>query len=323
MLGEPLDVVPPLHHVQGDVGAVAAAEGVARPVEVESPGVPAPFGEELEHVGPGMIAPDALLELDAADPGRHRAPLGAVEPAVGPPLHRVDRRVRVLHAEPREQDLGVAVGLVVLVRVGIEEQVRRLADEDPAVADRQAARQVQPLDEDRGLVGLAVAVGVLEDLDPVDPSGPRGGGSGNRSYSVRRYWSTLTGFRPAGLGYCRYSMTHARPRSSKHAVTGCRIIGSLAKTSTWNPSGTTMRARASSGVYPPALACSPIDPRIMPSASKPGVAPGDQGRGGPRWRSFVLAGHRQCPSRFLFLLGRSRPSHGKGSRAPHLGPTLL
>ena len=46
----------------------------------------------------------------------------------------------------------------------------------------------------------------------------------------------MTGLSPAGLGYCKYSMTHSRPRSSKLAVTGWRTIGSAAKTSTWNPS---------------------------------------------------------------------------------------
>ena len=74
--------------------------------------------------------------------------------------------------KPGEQDLGVAVGPVVAVPVGIEEQVRGLADEDAAVADRQRRGQVQPVDEDRRLVGPAVAVGVLEDLDPVGPARP-------------------------------------------------------------------------------------------------------------------------------------------------------
>ena len=143
-------------------------------VEVEAPGIAAPLGEDLEPAGPGMIAPDRLLELVAADPGRDRAPLGAVEPAVGPPGHRVDRRVRVLEPEAGEQDLGIAVGPVVVVAVGVEEQVRRLADEDAAVTDRQARGQVQALDEDLDRVGPAVAVGVLEDLDPVRARGPRG-----------------------------------------------------------------------------------------------------------------------------------------------------
>ena len=90
-----------------------------------------------------MIAPDALLKADAANVGRHRAALRAVQPAVGSPLQRVDHGVRVFHAEAGEQHLGIAVGHVVAVAVGIEQQVRRLADVDAAVADGQGRGQIQ------------------------------------------------------------------------------------------------------------------------------------------------------------------------------------
>ena len=91
-----------------------------------------------------MVPPDALLELDAPDVGRDRAPLKAVEPAVGPPGQRVGHRVGVFHAEAGQEDLGVAVGAVVAVAVGVEEQVRRLDDEDAAITERQAAGEVEP-----------------------------------------------------------------------------------------------------------------------------------------------------------------------------------
>ena len=55
--------------------------------------------------------------------------------------------MRVLHAEAGEQHFGVAVGHVVAVLVGVEEQVRRLDDVDAAVADAEPGRQVQPGDE--------------------------------------------------------------------------------------------------------------------------------------------------------------------------------
>ena len=99
------------------------------------------------------------------------------------------------------------------------------------------------------------------------PFGPRGGGSGTLSYSVRRYWSTVTGLSPAGLGYCKYSTTHRRPRSSKQAVTGWRTIGSAAKISTWKPLGTTIRRTASSGVNPPGGSGGPSRASKMPGLS--------------------------------------------------------
>ena len=113
-------------------------------VEVEAPGVAAALAEQLEALRERVVAPDALLELDAADVGRDRAALAAVEPAVRPPGQRVGDGVGVLHAEAGEQHLGVAVGHVVAVAVGVEEQVRRLQDEDAAVAEGQAAGEVQP-----------------------------------------------------------------------------------------------------------------------------------------------------------------------------------
>ena len=94
-----------------------------------------------------VIAPDALLELDAADVGGDGAPLAAVEPAVRAPGQRVGDRVGVLHAEAGEQHFRVAVGHVVAVAVGVEEQVGRLQDEDAAVAEREAGGEVQPGDE--------------------------------------------------------------------------------------------------------------------------------------------------------------------------------
>ena len=96
--------------------------------------------------------------------------------------------MRVLEPEAGEQDLGVAVGPVVMIAVGIEQEVRRLADEHAAVPDRQRGGQVEPLGEHLDRIGAAVAVGVLEDLDPVGarvrgaaargPGRTRSGGTG-------------------------------------------------------------------------------------------------------------------------------------------------
>ena len=84
----------------------------------------------------------------------------------------VGQRLGVFHAEAGEQDLGVAVGHVIAVAVGIEEQVGDLEDVDAAVAERQPGAQVQPGHEVLEAVGAAVAVRVLADGDPVVPSGP-------------------------------------------------------------------------------------------------------------------------------------------------------
>ena len=82
--------------------------------------------------------------------------------------------MRVLEPEPREQDLGVAVGPIVVVAIGVEQQVGRLADEHAPMPDGQRRGQVQALGEDLDRIGAAVAIGVLQDLDPVRaPHSPR------------------------------------------------------------------------------------------------------------------------------------------------------
>ena len=68
-----------------------------------------------------MIAPHALLKLDAANVGRGRAALHSVQPAVGSPGQRVGKGVRVFHAKAREQHLGRTVGHVVAIAIGIEQ----------------------------------------------------------------------------------------------------------------------------------------------------------------------------------------------------------
>ena len=48
MLGKSLEVIAALDHMKGDVGPVAAAEGVTGGVEVEAPRIAATFCEELK-----------------------------------------------------------------------------------------------------------------------------------------------------------------------------------------------------------------------------------------------------------------------------------
>ena len=168
VLAERLPVVSSLDAVEHDEPAdVGAGEELAVAVEVEAPHVAAALAEELEPPGPRVVAPDALLELDPADLGRDGAPLQAVEPAVRPPGQGVGHRVGVFHAEAGQEHLGIAVGPVVAVAVGVEQQVRNLENEDAAVAEGQAARQVQPGHEVVGAVGPAVAIGVLQDRDAI------------------------------------------------------------------------------------------------------------------------------------------------------------
>src|SRR5205823_4931796 len=111
---------------------ICPGDDIAVFVEVESPGVAAAFREQLELARDRMVAPDALLKLDAANVGRHSAPLRAVEPAVRPPGQRVCQRMRVFEAEAAEQYFRIAVGNIVVIAIRIEKQVGRLNHKDTA-----------------------------------------------------------------------------------------------------------------------------------------------------------------------------------------------
>ena len=100
MLAERLPVIASLDAVEHDEPAhVGAGEELALAVEVEAPHIAPALTEQLEPLAHRVIAPYALLKLDAADPGRDGTTLQAVEPAVGPPGERVRHRVGVFHAE--------------------------------------------------------------------------------------------------------------------------------------------------------------------------------------------------------------------------------
>jgi hypothetical protein len=143
-------------------------------IEIEAPGVAAAVAEQLEAVRDGMVAPDALLEGDAAYLGGDGAPLAAVQPTVGPPGERIGDGVGILHAEALEQHLRVAVGHVVAVAIGIEEEVRHLQDKDAAMAERDAAGEIEVLDEVPGFGRPTRVVETFEDGDAVCPLGPFG-----------------------------------------------------------------------------------------------------------------------------------------------------
>ena len=136
VFGKALDVIGALHLMKHHgIAPVRAGDGIAVSIEIQPPGIAASFGKQFERTGARVIAPDALLEADAADVGGDRASLGAVEPAIGAPLQGVGKGVGIVHAETAQQHLRVAIGHVVAVAVGIKEQVRRLDDENAAGAE--------------------------------------------------------------------------------------------------------------------------------------------------------------------------------------------
>ena len=109
VLAEALAVIAALYRMPEQGSAVRAVEEVPLAVEGQPVDVPSPFREQLELLGERMVAPDALLELDPANVAGAGAAVEAVEPPVRPPGEVICDRLRILHPETLEQDLGIGV----------------------------------------------------------------------------------------------------------------------------------------------------------------------------------------------------------------------
>ena len=75
--------------------------------------------------------------------------------------------MRVFQAETLEVNLGVAIGHVIVVAVGIEQEVRRVKHPDAAPAARDRGDDVQTIQENLVVVEDAIAVRVFVNRDLV------------------------------------------------------------------------------------------------------------------------------------------------------------
>ena len=154
--------------------AVGHEEGAVGTV-VETPLIGSAVGVDFEVVSDGMESPDAGLEIDAfflgsarlADEGIVKNAVTAVKPAVVAPKKRVWRFVRVPEREAVEKDLGWAVGFVIAIGIGDEEEFGSAGREDASVADFEAADEVEIVGEDFVGFERAIAVLVLENDDAI------------------------------------------------------------------------------------------------------------------------------------------------------------
>src|SRR5262245_20286802 len=102
-----------------------------------------------------MIAPDELahrmygllVESGALDMARDGASLCRVEPAVRAPTEAVGDRVRVFQAKALEMHDRVAIGNIVVIGVGIKQEVRRIEDPHSAASPRAGCGDIEPLDK--------------------------------------------------------------------------------------------------------------------------------------------------------------------------------
>ena len=166
-----------LDHVKEMLDHADGREGVAVVVEVEPPRVAGAFREDFEHVFRRVKTPDPGVEALTLRVGCARFPhvgmcehaVRAIEPSVGPPRERVEHLVRVLVSPSVEHHLRRPGGTILSLVDGDEQQMRRRSDPDAAEPHLDRAEEVQVLHEDLPPVESSVAVGVLEDENPVSP----------------------------------------------------------------------------------------------------------------------------------------------------------
>src|SRR5262249_31598368 len=134
------------------------------------PRVTGPLAEQLEVLGPGVDAEhgagEGVLFAAALDVAVVKDAVKAVQPAVRAPGQGVGQLVGVGAAEAGDHHLRRAGRLAVGAFL-VKEQVRGVGHPDAAVADRDAAGDVETLGEDGDLVVGAVAFGTFQDLDAV------------------------------------------------------------------------------------------------------------------------------------------------------------
>ena len=91
----------------------------------------------------------------------------AVEPAVGSPGEGIERFVGVFVTPSIEEDLGLAVGEVILIFVRVKKKIGGRSHIDPAEADLNPAREIDLFGEDLARFEGAVFVAVFENQDAV------------------------------------------------------------------------------------------------------------------------------------------------------------
>ena len=180
VVGERIEVLARLTLVAGagqDVIQVrdhaGRVEELAASVVIEAPRIARALGEDLEDTAGRVEAPDAGVDLHALFVGRTRLAddrvrehaVVAVEPAVRTPDEAVERLVRVVEAPAIEQHDRLARLIVGVLRD--EEEFRRRADPDAAMADLDARDEVESVLEDRDLGVTAVLLHVFQNQDAI------------------------------------------------------------------------------------------------------------------------------------------------------------
>ena len=80
--------------------------------------------------------------------------------------------MRVLQPEALQMDFRIAIGNVVVIAVGIKQEIRRIQHPHAVPRDGERRDDIETVEKCRVLVVAAVAVGVFVDRDSIEPADP-------------------------------------------------------------------------------------------------------------------------------------------------------
>ena len=141
-------------------------------IPIVSPGIGGAVGEDFEGLAVGMKTPDASFDRNALGFGRPGnadiagagTAAASVKPTIGAPAEAVGKVVVVVLGDGKaiEDDFGFAIGNIVLIAVGDEEELWRAHGPNPTASQFDTGEHLQLVGEDLAGVGLSVVVFVVK-----------------------------------------------------------------------------------------------------------------------------------------------------------------
>ena len=151
-------------------------EAMADIIEIKSPRVRKPTGENLELFFDRMKSPDSGIDeisilfrsAGFPDPRLSENPVASIQPTVRAPDEAIQRFVSVLEAPTVEQDLRFPVRDIIAIRIRNEKQLRWRAEINTSKSHRYPRGKFDLIREQLLRVKDTIAIGIFKDLNSAE-----------------------------------------------------------------------------------------------------------------------------------------------------------
>src|SRR5882724_3409692 len=135
--------------------------------------------------------------------------------------------MRILHAEPCQQYLRVAIRHVIAIAIGVKKQIRRLQNEHAAMTERHSRAKIQAADEIFESMGAAIGVEIIANREAIGTFWPARRRLGNAV--VFRAQILVHAHRlESGWGWILQILNHPHPpamiKSDRKRFTNFRLV---------------------------------------------------------------------------------------------------